>query len=119
MSDKHESYYLFFSRLIQFLKFTRPVAWRPKRTRTLHLFFRASTEAGEKVEKFFFESYDRPMILRCSAAIVSAVIFLGCPAKTAPVTPMDQQAIRDRANATHEDLKKEEKKSEERKQEGQ
>jgi hypothetical protein len=32
---------------------------------------------------------------------------------------MDQQAIRDRANATHEDLKKEEKKSEERKQEGQ
>ena len=95
-----------------------PFAWRPKRSRTLLSFFLESTEAGEKFGKFFCRRYDRTMILRGSTILAIAMIFAGCPTKeqTVPVTRLDKQAIRDRANATHEDLNREEKKSDERKQ---
>ena len=96
-----------------------PFAWRPKRSRTLLSFFWESTEAGENFGKFFLSLYTLPMILRCFAAVGLSLFFVACPTKTAPVTQMDQQAIRDRANATHEDLKREEKKSEERKEQQQ
>ncbi|MCC6806748.1 MAG: hypothetical protein IT381_04950 [Deltaproteobacteria bacterium] len=60
------------------------------------------------------------MILRLLLVLVLAPIpfIAGCPKKqtSAPqASPLDKDGIRRRANATHDDLKREEGKSEERK----